>query len=482
MRYADTPLTRLQRWGARAVLLGIMCLVAVLTASAGHAIPPLAIGAATTTVDLDSALKIFFNEPVVENVVTDSELLSLFLEDNEVQYEQSTGGRYIETAQYFQLPSGVGARARGEYIPVPEGPVIKNSRIFLKKIQGTVEMEGDVMARVRGDMGAYLNWMDRALPDLVTNLDDVIDRMLLGYGAGVIARVNQAVPTTTMPIDTALGVALLSGTRPLSYAWLQFKEGDRIVFSANASGNPIRNAGASQSAKITGIDQTLSKLVIDAVPTGVADNDYIFAGDGAGVNTQTAAGDDREIMGLLGMVDDGSVLATFQNLARATYTLWNGISINANDGSLDPEFTGSLNETVLTFADDETAIKGGGKPTVIIASRWGLRSYWKSLKGDRQINDPRAYAGGKGELKVWLGDRQVTLKAVRKMPKELCFGLMPNTFKRWEIDGFQWDDKTGAIWKQVTDGTGRKDAFYAYGNWYIQTGCLAPRKNFRIIL
>jgi hypothetical protein len=32
----------------------------------------------------------------------------------------------------------------------------------------------------------------------------------------------------------------------------------------------------------------------------------------------------------------------------------------------------------------------------------------------------------------------------------------------------------------VTDGTGRKDAFYAVGNWYMQTGCLAPRKNWRI--
>lgn len=474
-------LSRTQRWGARILLLALATVLGALLSS-HTGLPFMMIGAATTTVDLDSALKIFFNEPVVENVVTDSELLSLFLEDNEVQYEQSTGGRYIETAQYFQLPSGVGARARGEYIPVPEGPVIKNSRIFLKKLQGTVEMEGDVMARVKGDMGAYLNWMERALPDLVTNLDDVVDRMLLGYGAGIIARVNQGVPTTTMPVDTAFGVTLDGGTNPLSYAWLQFKEGDRIVFSANPSGAPLRNAGASQSAKITGINQSTQALSLDVLPTGVADNDYIFHGDAAGANNQTGAGDDREIMGLLGMVDDGTVLATFQNLSRATYSLWNAINIDGDDSTIDPEFTGTLNETLLTYADDETAIRGGGKPSVIVTSRFGLRSYWKSLKTDRTINDPRSYTGGKGQLSVWLGDRQVTLKAVRKMPKELCFGLSPSTFKRWEIDGFQWDDKTGSIWKQVTDGTGRKDAFYAYGNWYIQTGCLAPKKNFRIVL
>src|SRR2546421_7946177 len=121
--------------------------------------------------DINQALKIFFNEPVAEDIVYDSELLSLFEEDNNVKQDETTGGRYIETAQYFQLPAGVGARAENEYIPVPDGPVIQNSRVFLKKIQGVLEMTGDVMRRVKGDLGAYLNWAERAMPDLVKRVD-----------------------------------------------------------------------------------------------------------------------------------------------------------------------------------------------------------------------------------------------------------------------------------------------------------------------
>ena len=472
-------MTRLFRspWFAVALLA-----LAWLFAPPVLAAAPLFAGSTTSLVDLDSAMKIYFNDPIVENVVTDAELLNLFLYDNNVQYEKTTGGRFIETAQYFALPTGVGARARGEYIPVPEGPNIKNSKILLKKLQGVVEMEGDVMARVRTDIGAYVDWMERALPDLVTRLNDAVDRMLLGYGAGILGRVNKAVPDTTLPVDTAYGATL--GGVPLTQAWLNFLENDRVVFSANPTGAPLRNAGANQSARIVNIDPdaTGGSIIIDALPTGVLDNDYIFMGDGAGSSNQTAAGDDREIMGLLGMVDDGTILATFQNLARGTYRLWKSIVIDGSDATLDNNagFNGVLSEELLTFADDQTMVLGGGKPDMIVTSRYGLRSYWKSLKTDRAINDPRAYQGGKGPVSVIFGDRTVQLKATRKMSPQLAFLLQTNTFKRWELDGFQWDDKTGAIWNRVTDGVGRKDAFFAVGNWYIQTGNLAPRKSCRI--
>jgi hypothetical protein len=256
---------------------------------------------------------------------------------------------------------------------------------------------------------------------------------------------------------------------------------DRVLRNT-AAGTALRAAGANQSAKVTGIDQSASTLTLDVLPAGVADNDFIFEGDPAGSSNQTAAGDDREIMGLLGMVDDGTVLATFQGLARASFRLWNSISIDGSDATLDNNagFNGVLSEELLTYADDQVAILGGGKPDVIATSRYGLRTYWKSLKADRVLNDPRAFTGGKGGLSVILGDRTVQLKSCRKMPPQLAFMLTTSTFKRWEIDGFQWDDKTGAIWNRVTDGTGRKDAFFAVGDWYMQLGCLAPRKNVRL--
>lgn len=465
--------------------LGVLIALSVVALLAPHGMPLFAATGITTTAfnaggasDINEALKIFFNDPVINNVVSDSELLGLFQEDNNVKQDETTGGRYIETAQYFTLPAGVGARAEGEYIPVPDGPVIKNSRVLLKKIQGTVEMTGDVMRRVKGDMGAYLNWMERSLPDLVTRLNNELDRMTLGYGNGVKARVQALPGGVIIRVDRAFGVQI--NGQNLTDSFLQFLEGERVVFSANANGTPLRSPGAAQSARIVKVDPDVGagvyqELTVDVIPGAVAVGDYIFAGDPAGASTQDAAGADREVMGLLGMVDDGTVLATFQNLVRATYKLWNSVSI---DASLAP-FNGIFGEDVIVYGDDQCFVLGGGKIDAVVTSRSGARSLWKSLKGDRILNDPRAYTGGKGPLGIILGDRDVQLKVARKMPPQLAYGLQKDTFKRWTLGGWVWDDTPGAIWNRVTDATGRKDAFYATGGLYLQLGQLAPRKNLR---
>lgn len=477
IRFCTTRLALLLALFVVAILapahLGFMALAAGATTTAFNA------GAAS---DINQALKIFFNEPVAEDIVYDSELLSLFEEDNNVKQDETTGGRYIETAQYFQLPAGVGARAENEYIPIADGPVIQNSRVFLKKIQGVLEMTGDVMRRVKGDLGAYLNWAERAMPDLVKRVDHELDRMLFGYGNGALARVNALPSGTTIDVDRSFGI---TGAGP---GWLNFLEGMRVVYSVNANGTPLRNPGATQSSQVTKVDPSLGvagRLTVDAQPAAIAVNDFIFPGDIAGVSTQDATGTDREIEGLIGCVDDGTILATFQNLARATFLLFQGIMV---DSTAVP-YNSVLTEDLLVFADDEVFLKGMGKPTAVITSRSGARGYWKSLKGDRVIPDPRGYTGGFGQgadrpgkfgLQVLLGDREIPIKACRKCPFNYTFGLQLDTFKRWTLGGWQWDDTTGAVWNRVTDATGRKDAYFAVGNMYLQIGNLAPRKNFRI--
>lgn len=437
--------------------------------------------------NVDKALKVIFEDSVSENMVTDSDLLDAFDQDSGIQVEQTTGGRYITLAHYFQLPAGVGARHELDYIPVPEGPVIENSRINLRKIMGTVEMTGDVMRKCKQGLGAFLDWGSRAMPDLVTRVNHERDRMLIGFGTGAKARVNQAAFAANASGQYEVAIDSAFGIGGYTNAFLQFMEGERVVFAPNADGAGIRAAGAQQSAKVVKIDQKTAdgngKLVFDRLPAGLADNDFIFAGDASGVSTPSAGGENREIMGLFGMIDDGSVLREFQGLDRQDYTLWNSIAVNAQDASLGTFADGTLNEEILTYADDETIVLGGGKVSMLVTSRSGLRSYWRSRKDDantRRVLDERNTTGGRGRQQVWLGDRLVELRAIRKLPPEVTFGLSPETLKRWMLKGWEWDDTTGSIWRQVTDGVGRKDAFYAYGYCYMETGCIAPRKNFVI--
>ena len=437
----------------------------------------------TTTDAITEAMKIIFSDPLIVNIVEDSELLSIFQTDMNISVDDTTGGRFIEMAHYFQLPAGVGARGENEYIPEADDPVFKNSRLFLRKIQGTVEMTGDTMRRVVGDEGAFINYMERALPDLVTRLVNELDRMYIGFGAGIKARAEiTPVKTGTGALDIQVNRSL--GVDGFSDAWLQFLEGERIVFDTAADGQSLITGGGFRALQVTDIDEdndTVSfagnDTLVDAIVAAGADL-YLFPGDEAGASSQNASGTDREIAGLMAGADDGGIIATYNNISRSG-TLsrqWKSIII---DGS-DAVWGGQLTEELLSFADDEVSVKGAGKIDTIISSRSAARGYWQSLKGDRVFNDPRTFAGGRSGLSIILGDREVRMMVARKLPPEVVFCLQSDTWRRLTLGTWDWDDRTGSIWNRVIDSIGRKDAFFATGNMYEQLFCTHPRKNVRI--
>lgn len=445
--------------GASAVAALVGLPVGLFAAPAGAA---MFIGETTTTTTMNAALKIIFDDALVNNVVTDSELLSEFPDGAGIQVDQTTGGRFIETAQMFDLPSGVGARSEGDYIPIPRGPILDNSRVDLKKVMGSVEMTAETLKRVRTDEGAFTDWARQALPSLVRRVVNEVDRMTLGAGTGIKARVNDATPATDLVVNDSLGIAGMGGYL------LQFLSNETLIASPNADGSSPRVG----EMLVTQVDWANDWIEVDALAAALADDDYLFAGDAAG----NSAG--KEPMGLFGMVDDGGVLATFQNIARATYPAWNAFVL---DAQVAPFAAGqTLTEQVVMYADDETFTRGGGVPTLLVTSRQGARQVWSHLVGDRVINDPRDITGGKRNAFILLGDRTVRVRVARKMPPEVAFGLQTDTFKKFVLHNWEWDDTTGSIWRQVTDSTGRKDAFWAYGSMYMELANKDPQKNFRI--
>lgn len=434
---------------------------------------------------IDEALKIIYEGPLYNQVIADSELYSIFPESADVTTDVTTGGRYILNGHLFRLPAGVGARAEGEYLPEADDPVFKNSRTYLRKIQGTLEMTGDTMRRVQNDEGAFLSYADEALPLLSERVASELDRMTIGTGKGILARVNGSptvVSTTiTITLKDTYGIAQYDNE-----TFLQFLDGQRIRFAANADGTSGRSGGGTVSVKVTDFDEANNKIIgtgNNTLLTAIADGDYIFNGDEAGISSVDGNGDNREMQGLLAGVDDGSIVDTYCNIQRTTSgnRLWKSLVIDASSASLG--FGGNMSEDLLIYADDIGYTRGMAKVTMLLMNRSAVRGYWKSLKGDRQFIDPRGqYAGGKATdgLRIILGDREVTLKAARKIPPECAFGLTPNTWKRATMGSWKWDDTTGSIWNRVTDSTGRKDQFYATGYQYEELVCLMPRRNWRI--
>lgn len=440
--------------------LGGWAAVATLVTSSGAVA---VMGDTVDTTDLNSAMKVIFGDTLINNVFQESEVADLMDEGGGIKTDITTGGRYIETAQLFNLPAGVGARAEMGYIPVPTGPVIKNARIDLAKILGSVEMSGDVLKRVRGDTGAFLDWGAQAMPKLVERLHGEMDRMLLGYGSGVKARVNAATPATNLVVDSAFGIAGYGG------ALYQFQPGETLIASPNIDGSTPR-AG---KMTVNDVDVDNGYLIIDALATALADNDYLAEGDLA----DNSYG--KEPMGILGIVDDGNIVSTFQNIDRTAYPRWRALVVDAQN---DLGFASGqkLTEEVVIKTDNQSYSRGGAKVETLLTSRDGLFTLWQDLKGDRVFNDPRQFTGGEGGIFLVLGDRTVPIRVARKVPPTVALGLTKSTLRRWMLKAFEWDDTTGSLFRQVTDATGRKDAFYAYGTMLLQTGSDDPQKNFRI--
>jgi hypothetical protein len=465
---------------SRAALVAIALVLAGLAMVTGTPAPAFAFGVAgatTTTASLDNLMKTIYSDPLIVDIVNDSEVLDLFQKDMNVKTDETTGGKWVEMAHYLRLAGSAGARAENDYIPVPQSPRAINSRIYLKKIMGVVEMSGDVMKKVVNDEGSFINYMERALPDTKERVVTELNRMYVGFGAGIKARVKAGWVAggrlaTALTIDRALGVTGYED------AWLQFQEGETIVFSATAAGSVIKNAGTTQAALVEAIDETTGSLSVTAdaaLLAAIADNDYIFAGDAAGVSSQNG-GVDREVAGLLAGVDNGSILAVYNNVTRSGNRSFNSRVIDASGAP----YSGSITEDLLTIADAITSTVSGAKIDTLVMSPHGPIGYWKSLLTYKVLNDPRNFSGGKGDLSISLGDRTLPFRTARTMPPQIAFGLTRSTWRRFTLDSWEWQSVNGAIWNLVTDAVGRKDAYFAFGKMYEQLACITPRRNFRI--
>jgi hypothetical protein len=463
----------------------LACALTVMALLVGLAAPPMLAahsavvlgtvgGVATATFDMTEAMKVVFEDTLDTNVVTDSELLDLIEKDTGIKIQEGSDGRYIETAQLFGLPAGYGYRTESDPVPVPSGPVIKNARINLKKSVGSVGISGDNFKKIQQGKAAFVNWSRQQFPALVQRMTNEKDRIMLGYGVGVKAKVATIDGVAkTITVDSAAGITGLSN------AVLHFLMNEQVAFGPNIDGTALRaNAAAGHNVLVNNVDLKTGLIYLSEIPVALGVGDFCFPSDSTTTSSVDANGDSREFMGLFGHVDDGSILLDYFGIARDDYFAWQGIVVDVTGAP----YNGTLTEDALIEGDRQARLYGGAKIDVVVASYDGQNQFWKDLRNDRAINDPRVWTGGAGKLKMILGDRVVDVRGARKLPPEVAFGLSKGTFRRYTLGKFEWVNRTGSMWQPVTTGGNLYDAFRAYGTDYDEIFCKAPNQNIRFKL
>lgn len=420
---------------------------------------------------LQEGLKVIFEEPISNSLVQDSEVYDMFETDMDIPVKDSTAGRYIELAHYAADGGGFGARREGGLLPEASPPTIFNGRLNLRKNHMTVEMSGETMRRVKAGDSAWLSWAQEALPNATRRLRHHLDREALGYGFGVLGRVA-AISSNILTIDRSFGLVGLTG------AVLNIQRNDFLRAADDIFGTTLRS-GAANRMRVTGVDVTANQITVDATSTGLIVGDFLFVGDNSDNSSLGGVGlVPKEMMGLLGIVDDGSVLATFQNQTRASTIEYRGIAVDAA-----VETQGEFNEDLLVKADDDAFVIGSGQPDFILGNRAQERAYWRNLRQDRGIIQagPESLidqGGKKRGFRILLNGRPVMFRVGRKVPPEVCFMVEKATLKRWQNGGgFSFDNTTGSLFERVVTSAGRLDAYYAVGTLEGELGCVMPRRN-----
>jgi len=304
-------------------------------------------------------------------------------------------------------------------------------------------------------------------------LRDDLDRQALGYGAGVICRVDQATPLVALNIDAPYGIA--NNTK----GWLPgIRRGMKLVFGPNIDGTALRENG--RSALVLNVSKTGNggggTVTLDRLVDGTADNDYVWKGDDLD-NNAPKLGVDKEMMGLRGLVDEGTILTTLQNISRTDFDEWKSQFV---DGSAAPYSALGKDTLFMHMNDDSSELGGSDGLTHMLVSRAIFRNVYTQVRGLAGFGAAHKPGGsmrtGTKGIIVNLGTNDIEVRAVPKIFPGLGIGLDASVLRRYHLEGFAWDDRTGSIFKQVAVGQGVQDAFWAYGRVIMELGSTDPQK------
>jgi hypothetical protein len=264
-----------------------------------------------------------------------------------------------------------------------------------------------------------------------------LSRQGYGIGTGEIAKVNVDPSTgTTINVDNPM-----VGKDATDYIEI---------------GNVLRfGATASTIATVDSITDG-NTFEIDAAVAAIADNDAIYIAQSA-----TQSNKDAEIMGLKGLIDDGTNVSTLEGLSRSTYIWWKSyVSDNATQRSLTDAL---LHDTWI-----QAQKKGNTK---YILTSWDVQSaYGQLLTPDRRYTN--------GDMKLNGGFAGVDFNGIPMVadydcPYDEAYFIDPSTLSVEDIAPISFLKEDGSI----LDRSATTPAWNATLRYYANLCIKAPNKN-----
>lgn len=327
--------------------------------------------------------------------------------------ERSPKGLGYEFSIRYARAQGVGARAESSPLPEPLVGKFDKGRVVPKYIYGNIRLTGPAIEAAKGDVAAFVDGLADSVDDIYESLVNDMNRQAWGDGFGLIATTSAiATPDTTTPWTVTC-----SNNQGVQRAI------EGMIVDFYASGGAIDQSAVAQ--RISAINPITKVLTFETITAGAAAGTYqalhplaaaraytlgtgtipassqivrYGARDAAFATTDTPI----EMTGLDGIFDDGTLLATFENILVASYPKWKATILSNSD--VDRE----LSVDLLLQAVDVMRAQAKAKPGMMRMGLGQRRKYANLLLPDVRFQ-PGQLEGGYETLTFAAGDGSIKM-------------------------------------------------------------------------
>jgi len=399
--------------------------------------------------------------PALNSEVASYDAIADIFTDKSSDAEWSGDGRKAITYHEMAWQEGVGAIGDGANLPTPGLEDIQQGAINMKFLYGSFELTGPSMILSDGK-NSYVNALTLKMNNLKKRLKKELGRIIWGTGSGRLALATAAVAAnaTTIPVNTPGGFTGTYGAR--------FLRKGMIILVTND------NATIAGVTTVTAVDPAgLTVTVSPGIPVALVAGAIIYRVSTTGATSFAESSKDNEPDGILKIVSDASIAATFETLSRATYPQLNS-TVDTAVGAITLDRI-NRNFDVASQKSDDIGVDclacHHSVRRAILTQLQADRRYTNELLRTPDVGIDAVTKGPKKGTYVTFGG--VPIIESTNAPYDTLVGLDKGSFTKYTRVEGDFADEDGAVLSRIA-GTDKWGGFYR--KFYNMTG--RPKNNF----
>ena len=366
----------------------------------------------------------------------------------------------------YARAQGVGARAESGLLPDPLSGKYDQGKIVPKYIYGSLRLTGPAIEAAKGDAAAFVDGLSDAVDDIYQALINDLNRQACGDGFGLLATLSavsdtltESATTWTITCDNDQGVARL-----VPGMVVDFFNSTAIDQSAVAS----RVSSVDYTAKTAEMEfndgtykanhPIVAARSYTIVAATVASGSFVVR-SGAREASHATTNTPIEMVGLDGIYDDGTLLATFENVLLSSFPQWKA-NILSNSG-VNRELTLNL----MLQALDVTRTRSDKRVSIMRMGLGQRRKYANLLLPDVRFA-PTVLKGGYETLTFAGGDGSVQIIVDPDLSPNKIYFEPTGAIQKYEMTGLGW----GNLDQQIHQRAGY-DEWDQFLRIYTNLGC-----------